>query len=374
MQFGSAFTEILDKRQMPLSVLADRSGFDESKLKAVLDGKEEVTDELAANVADALGVPTRALFATSAQHLSSIPDFRRRVPSRSLLEPEAIKAIAFVERISLTLSALGIDFSSSNSLHKHSGPLTRAAAEDLAYKWRRRWGITEEQQLEWRDANKVYGSLREFVEGLGIFVIHFKFGTDTVSGLYAKVDRGPHTILINTFASSKARKLFTLAHEFCHVILGADGVSNSASAKNKTEAFCNKFAAALLAPASLMLRALKRYGYEPSLSDDLIRLLARNVGISQQACVLRLSELGLVEASSYRRWMSQFSGKAPDGDLSDGGGGGGVDPIQAKRTQFGRSFINKLAYAYNEGILDDIGIYRLSGIKPKYQSALFEAR
>jgi Zn-dependent peptidase ImmA (M78 family)/DNA-binding Xre family transcriptional regulator len=370
MMFGRAFPEILKKRRMSQKTLAERAGLDESHLEKLVVGKAEVTKDAAETIALALGVPLRALFASSAASLSSIPDFRRADPKPGLMDQGSIKAIGYVERISLSLAGAGIDFALSEDLGAYNGPFSKEAARSLARKWRDRWAIKDIEQLEWRDANRVYVSLRNFIEGFGVFVMHFSFGSDDVSGLYAKVDGGPHTILINTTGSSKARKLFTLAHEFCHFLLRADGFSNTALANNTVERFCNHFAAYLLAPDTLISRALSRYGYVPSLVGDSVRLLARNIGISQQACVLRLMEMELLAPDSYGKWMARFDGKAPPGDRTDGTGGGGNDPIQTKRTHYGSSLISKLALARREGILDPIEIYRIAGIKPKYQVAL----
>lgn len=370
MVFGKAFSQILDKRKMPLSSLAERSAIGESHLDDLVAGEAEISTEEAERIAEALGVPVRALFAKSANELSSIPDFRRRDPSPTLMDEGTIKAVGYVEKISLTLAGAGLDLSPSEKLEKFDGPINKKSAIELALRWRKKWGMTDETQLEWRDAHRLYSSFREFVEGLGVFVMHHSFGSDGVAGLYAKVDGGPHTILINTTNSSKARKLFTLAHEFCHVLLRADGISNPSILKNRVEQFCNQFAAHLLAPDSLIRKALHRFKYQPSINGDMIRLFAKNIGLSQQAALVRLVELEYLEGAAYGQWMKRFSGVVPDVDQSDGQGGGGNDPIQTKRTHYGKALLSKLSTAYKEGVLDSIEIYRLAGIKPKYQRAL----
>ena len=127
----------------------------------------------------------------------------------------------------------------------------------------------------------------------------------------------------------------------------------------------------LIAPDRLIILGLQRYRYAVSIDNESIRLLAKNLGISQQSCILRLVELGKLQDSDYGRWMSRFDGVVPYGDQSDGGGGGGGgDPIKNKQTQYGYSFLSKLSDARKEGLLDSVDIYRLAGIKPKYQHAL----
>lgn len=371
MRFDLSFNDTLAKRRMSLDELSERSEIAKGKIVDAQAGKFGLSDEEVERIAEELGVPARALFGTVELPLSNLPDFRRRVPTSRLLDKATIGALAYVEKISLSLASLDLDLGLSRKAEKYTGPLNKGAAEKLAEVWRDRWGLSEEDQLEWKAASKVYASLREFVESLGIFVVHYSFGTDEIAGLYAKMDGGPHTILVNTSSSSKARKLFTLAHEFCHVLLREVGISNTAIARNSIEVFCNQFAAFLIAPAKLVKLAVSRYKYSIALDGSSIRLLAQNLGISQQACVLRLVDLEYLKSDDYGRWIKRFKGRIPDGDREDKGGGNSEpDPIKNKRTQYGSSFLARLSEARRAGMLDAIEIYRLAGIKPKYQREL----
>jgi Zn-dependent peptidase ImmA (M78 family) len=371
MRFDLSFNDTLAKRRMSLDELSERSEIAKGKIEDAQAGKFELSDEEVERIAEELGVPARALFGTVELPLSNLPDFRRRVPTSRLLDKTTIGALAYVEKISLSLASLDLDLGLSRKAEKYTGPLNKGAAEKLAEVWRDRWGLSEEDQLEWKAASRVYASLREFVESLGIFVVHYSFGSDEIAGLYAKMDGGPHTILVNTSSSSKARKLFTLAHEFCHVLLREVGISNTAIARNSIEVFCNQFAAFLIAPAKLVKLAVSRYKYNIALDGSSIRLLAQNLGISQQACVLRLVDLEYLKSDDYGRWIMRFKGRIPDGDREDKGGGNSEsDPIKNKRTQYGSSFLARLSEARRAGMLDAIEIYRLAGIKPKYQREL----
>lgn len=358
---------------MTLSDLSERADVAQSELKRALSGSSSLEDAKIRRIAEELAVPARALFSEQSITLSSVPDFRREKPQETLLEPGVIRALGYVEKVSISLADLEIDLNVSDDLIEYKGELTRESAEILASAWREKWGISNDDQIEWKSASKVYYSLRSFIENLGVFVMHYQFGVDDIAGLYTKVDGGPPVILINTNNSSKARKLFTLAHEFCHVLLRKDGISNPSIIKNKIESFCNHFAACLIAPSKVIRKAIRRYGYDMSLKNDSVRLLATNLGISQQALVLRLVDMGIFQAKAYITWISGFKGSIPAGDTEDkGGGGGSPDPIKSKVTQYGISFLRKLKLAKDEGILDSIEIYRLYGIKPVYQGRLLK--
>jgi Zn-dependent peptidase ImmA (M78 family) len=365
------FRNILTARGLPLSSLAARTGYPEARLRSIVDGEADLEDEEVETLADELAVPMTALFAHNRLPLFPPVDFRTAHPGVREFNKGTLSAISFIERLSSTLASIDMDVSLDRSLGAVSTDYSDAEAIRLAGEWRTRWGVTVDEQLGWHDANKLYASLRGFIEGLGVVVVHRSFDSDEAAGIYMHVDAGPHVIVINTTRSSKARKLFTLAHEFCHVLLRAEGASNPSILKNRVERFCNKFAAYLLAPAKLIWEAIARFGYRPSADEDFIRLFARRLGISQEALVVRLVEEKILDRSDYAHWRSRFNGVTPPGDTGDGGGGQS-DPLQVKRTTYGTRLLKLLETAKRTGKLDEIDIFRLSGLKPVYQAQLFE--
>jgi len=347
-----------------------------ASLTRTLEGDGDLDEDEIKSISDELAVPIQALFARQQLSLFPAVDFRTATPGIGEFEKGTLQAINFVERLSTTISALGLQPDATEQVERfETTSYTQQEAVDLAAKWRERWGITDNEQLDWQDANKLYSSLRGFIEGMGIFVLHRQFKTTEASGLYLQIDDGPHTIVINTTGSSKARKLFTLAHEFGHVLIRQEGASNPSVLRNKIERFCNRFAACLLAPKRLIKLALARFGYKPIADDDFIRLFAKKLGISQEATYLRLVETGFLERDDYAKWKAKFAKTnfVPLGDTSDGGGGGTANPLRDKQTQYGSALLKLLRRARDAGQLDEIDIFRLVGLKPKYQDQLFGA-
>lgn len=369
----AALQSVINARGLSLTTLASRSGVSSSDLLRAIEIDGELDDNDIEAIAEQLAVPVEALFANEALPLFPAIDFRTANPHVSKFKKGTLDAIAFVERISGTLASLELGSSLHPSLVPISTKYTDAEAIELASKWRTKWGVAIDEQLEFQDANKLYVSLRAFIESLGVLVLHRTFGTDEAAGIYAQVSGGPHTIVINTTGSSKARKLFTLAHEFCHLLLRAEGASNPSIVKNRVERFCNKFAAYLLAPDGLIQRALQLFRYTPSNDHDLIRRFAKRLGVSQEALIRRLVEMNYLTPADYTEWRSHFNGVTPPGDASDGQSGGQSDPLQTKRTTYGSTLLSLLAEARERGLLDDLDIYRLCGLKRKYQDELFGA-
>lgn len=356
---------------MDPETLAERSGVSRDHIQAAEEGTDELADWEIGAMADALAVPVESLFAAKVPATASVVDYRKDNPRPSAPDAGTMTAMAFVERVSEGLASLGLHFRSDVPLEVVEKYDTETAT-DLAKKWRGRWGYTLAQQLHDQDAGKVYSSLREYIEGLGAFVLHYTFGHPDVSGFYTRVGAGPHTIVINTYQASKGRRVFTLAHEFCHLLTRKEGISDTSWIRNKIERFCNKFAAILLAPSKLITLALQSYGRSVSADNDFIRLFANRIGLSQDATFVRLVELEYLTGAQYSKWRAQFTGRIPTGDTGDRGGGGGDNAIQAKRTKYGTSLLRALDKARSEGLLDEIEIFQFVGLKPKYQSALFD--
>lgn len=357
-----------------MGTLAARTGITKDTVEQALRADIELPDYQIEALASELAVPIPKLFAQSALNLIPSVDFRTATPGIGEFEPGTLKAIAFVENLSSVLTAIDqVPALSPDVLNNRPEELTKTEANRMAQFWRAKWGISDEEQIEWRDANKLYQSLRSFIESQGIVVLHQSFKTIESAGMYLHPDAGPHVIVINTYQSSKARKVFTLGHEFAHVLLGKTGTSNPSVLRNRVEKFCNWFSARLLAPKRLIKAVIERYNANPNASDDFIRLFAQKLGISQEATFLRLVETGFLERSAYRSWKRKFANRfhIPTGDLGISQGGGRSDPVQNKITQFGTTLLGALRRAKDLGSLDEFEIQEISGLKPRFQNALF---
>lgn len=371
---AAALKNVLSARGLDVATLALRSGVSRKALQNALNDEGDLDDDDIASIADELAVPVQALFARKSLPLFPAVDFRTANPAVGEFAKGTLQAINFVERLSTTLAALNVGVSLDAKLQQYkTAKYSKDEAWELADLWRSRWGVKDDDQLDWQDANKLYTSLRRFIENLGIVVVHRQFKTDEAAGLYVQVAGGPHTIVINTTGSGKPRKLFTLAHEFGHVLLRAEGASNPSVIKNRIERFCNWFAAALLAPKRVIERALEPFQNRAQADSDFIRRFAKKLGISQEAAFLRLVETGYLQRSDYETWKARFdnTNHVPTADMSDGAAGGTPNPLRDKQTQYGSTLLRLLGQARRMGKLDEIDIYRLCGLKPKYQDQLF---
>jgi Zn-dependent peptidase ImmA (M78 family) len=120
-------------------------------------------------------------------------------------------------------------------------------------------------------------------------------------------DASQTVIGVNTI-HSKTRQNFTIAHEIGHLLLHEqeqmhvdrefrvrlrDDVSSQGSDEAEREA--NLFAASLLMPKEFLKKDLRKEDYVDLLDDAFLRGVGRKYGVSTQALVNRLKNLGYIQ-------------------------------------------------------------------------------
>jgi hypothetical protein len=109
---------------------------------------------------------------------------------------------------------------------------------------------------------------------------------------------------------------------------------------------------------------------EPDRED--VRWAARRLKISQEATVLRLEQLSLYRSGSYDKWKRLVHNANPD--YSEKKGGPPEPPAQekVKLARFGFQFARAFDSLLKSGRIDEINLYRSTGLKPKYQRQYFD--
>ncbi len=171
---------------------------------------------------------------------------------------------------------------------------------------------------------EVFKFLRGRISRVGVFVFtNGKFQDNTHRLLDPKEFRGfvlsdkeAPIIFINQ-ADTKNAQIFTLVHEFVHLLLGEEeilGQTPLESEYDEVEAFVNKVTAEVLVPADLLKM---RYDEHPS-----IDALALFFKVSRFVIARRLLDLGFLSKSDYQmhvrewenEWKNQTKPKSKGGD------------------------------------------------------------
>lgn len=121
-------------------------------------------------------------------------------------------------------------------------------------------------------------------------------------------------IVVNGRDYSQGGRAFTLLHELAHIILGESAISNgsaedfkSTSEEQRIERFCDAVAAAALMPRGLIL-SLPNVAATGAREwdDDELRTMARSIGVSREALLIRFVSLKRATWDFYHEQRERF--------------------------------------------------------------------
>ena len=175
----------------------------------------------------------------------------------------------------------------------------RVSPEEIAKTERKKLGFESDGALLSEQAKKsardFYSVLRESIELLNIFVFQANMPVAQVRGLTLS-GQLPRVILISSKDSIKAR-IFSLLHEYGHVLLRKDGLcipettfQKSDQASQDIETWCNKFAASTLMPKTEFLEEYFKLEQDTS-PERIIARLSRKFNSSKLATAIRIKSL-----------------------------------------------------------------------------------
>ncbi len=220
-------------------------------------------------------------------------------------------------------------------------------------------GVTLAQQSAWRDPRRALNAWIDAVSGLDVLVLQAQsVPVQEMRGFSISTDRLP-VVVLNGGDFPRAR-IFTLLHEFAHVLLHADGICDALPRRqargptDEVEIFCNQVAAAALMP-------LDAFRAEPALqvsppdrrwSEETIGSLSEKYSTSREAIVRRLHSVGLADwdflqdkeaeyRAAFTAYREGLKRKRQEGERS-----GGPSYYRMKVRDLGRGFIESALDAY----------------------------
>ena len=226
-------------------------------------------------------------------------------------------------------------------------------------------GVGLDAQLDWTDPGRALGGWMAALEDLDVMVLQAQsIDANDMRGFSISEQTLP-VVVLNGADAPRAR-LFTLLHEYAHVLLRTSGVCDlherrGAKPADDLEVFCNRVAAAILLPADVF-RADPRVVAAPPNGDwpeSTLRALSERYGVSREVVVRRLYSLGLTtwecmraKTDEYRaaheEWRSREREKKK--------GGPGWHQIHVR--DLGRPYVRLTLDAYYR---DDINASELAG-------------
>jgi Zn-dependent peptidase ImmA (M78 family) len=207
-------------------------------------------------------------------------------------------------------------------------------------------GVSEQEQLATKDE---FAALRLWGDALqrrGVYVSQRRLDDETVRA-FSQVD-GPHAVVVVDTRDSAYARIFSLLHEYTHVVLRSAGICDLDD-HSQVERFCNAVAAAALMPARLVRKVLRERQFSgvAETDDELLRLLSRELHVSQAALLIRLRELGTISTSHFDDMERRRAGRRSDDERTPGGT---YYPPRINRV--GRRFAREVFGALDGGEID----------------------
>jgi Zn-dependent peptidase ImmA (M78 family) len=190
---------------------------------------------------------------------------------------------------------------------------TTADAERLAVQYRDRFGWTPElrRQLAGKPG-EAFKWWRRAIEAQGAFCFELPLDSQETRGAALWLEGYPFLLVNHRDMEAAAGRIFTLLHEFAHLISAKQGVvcdfQGSAREENP-EPFANQFAARMLVTPEELRHRLRELGQErrrAQWADSLLDALREPFFASRDVVAILLEELALAPRGFYeqkrRRW------------------------------------------------------------------------
>jgi Zn-dependent peptidase ImmA (M78 family) len=229
----------------------------------------------------------------------------------------------------------------------------------IAARERKRFGVPIEEQHAWRDTSEARRRWREVIEKHGIFTYMIPMPITELSG-FSILRNNLAAICVNDLEATEGAKIFTLFHEYCHLLLRRTGISDQNN-HNRVERFCNKFAASFLIPFHSLTYAIGEIKTPYEFSDADIKRLATRFRVSNSAIALRLEETGLASKGFYERRTAPWDiPKAPRPIKP----GQKLSPIRTRIKRSGRLHMSTTLEALRRRAINSFDASQLIGLGP----------
>ena len=160
-------------------------------------------------------------------------------------------------------------------------------------------------QISTSTPTKLFQIWRDWFEQKNITVLQLKMPVEDARG-FSLTDIEPFVIVVNESDAPNA-KIFTLFHEYGHILLNESAVCNRDSDETddarikKIEYWCNRFAGAFLVPEDFLKKELDIDKLcQTTHYSRIAASIANRLKISKESALMRLLTLGYISSSQFR--------------------------------------------------------------------------
>ena len=256
--------------------------------------------------------PLSFFFLKKAPEEKELPDFRSIPKNIKLpLKPKTRLAIRLARRMQTKTFELSEELEREINVQIPKGNL-RENPEEVAIRVRNDLNVKNETQFLWENRTTAIHEWRKLIENLGIIVSEIEMDKEDASG-FAMYEEGKIPLIAYNNKDVTFRKIFSIFHEFAHLILKLSGICNMEDEKylkkpeREIEVFCNNFAGEFLVPRIQLINEniVKRKTGERWFDDELDDL-SEKYKVSREVILRRLLIIGKTSSSFYEKKVKQW--------------------------------------------------------------------
>ncbi len=330
--------------------LAKKSNISEDIINKLQSKETKIELTKLEKIAKCVKRPLAVFFLPKPPIESELTDYRKIAGTKkeklSKKTLAAIRESRYLQSVSKEL----LEMQSMNMKPKIRNYSLKFDPEEVAKIERIHLGFESEDELlskETRKSTRIfYNKLREKIESFNIFVYQLSMSIEEARG-FTLTDGFPRTIVVNS-ADSYKPKIFTLLHEYAHILLKTDGICmpNSNLPKNnndelqRVETWCNVFAGSVLMPRQEFLDQASKWEEKLESPKEIINKLSSQFNASKQAVVVRMLRINPKTSFSdfYQTNFEEI--KKEEMTKTKKKGKGGPHPIDICLSQKGRKFVS----------------------------------
>lgn len=233
-------------------------------------------------------------------------------------------------------------------------------------------GISIEVQKKFRESRVAFNAWRDAVASAGVLVIQStKVALSDMRGYSVFFEQLP-LVVVNRKDAYSART-FTLIHEFTHLLLRSSGLCDLSSDsgrpphEQRLEIFCNAVASQALVPDPILLSYAKILDVErEAWTDEILRPIARDFGVSREVILRKLLDHGLTTQAFYQENRERYTQEAIEYKQKQKSGfvPPAVDVVSAKSKQY----VSLVFEALNSSVITAADAADFLGVKTKHFS------
>jgi len=332
--------------------------------------------------ADVYKRPLALFFLPAPPPQPELPHDFRRLPGIDVppLSPELLREMRRARR----RRAIALELLADLGLPIPEFPLRAALGEDteaVAARGRQWLGVTIADQRQWRtEYQPIAGWIAAF-ETRGVLVFQAsRVELGEMRGFSVTAHELPG-IVVNAKDAPRGR-VFTLMHEFCHLMLDRAGVCDPArvgregrSPDENVEVFCNRVAGALLVPRDVLLEdpGVQSVHDRSEWDDEVLRALASDFGVSREVILRRLLIFGKTTGEFYEQKRAEYLAQYAECASGERENGGFAPPFRIALRDNGRRYTGLVLEALERERITPADVGDYLGVRLKHLDEMVKA-